>query len=246
MDKKEAITKLEDARDLILEAQYTIEGILPHVNILGVKKMEILEPVTDILKILSQLSMKGNINTDIPIEGMYKMLYHDYKKVCQEKKDLQKDVVALMSDKQWDLETASLNLKLMRAEREIEDLHKKLESKKEKISYLKAQKTDLRHKLKELGYNIQNVDEDNISSAGYVVSTLEATLWLFLNSNDYNTTILKAVNLGEDTDTVAACTGGLLGIYYGIDNIQDRWKQTLKRYDYIIDLCNKFDNIKNK
>lgn len=94
--------------------------------------------------------------------------------------------------------------------------------------------------------NIQNVDEDNISSAGYVVSTLEATLWLFLNSNDYNTTILKAVNLGEDTDTVAACTGGLLGIYYGIDNIQDRWKQTLKRYDYIIDLCNKFDNIKNK
>lgn len=165
MDKKEAITKLEDARDLILEAQYTIEGILPHVNILGVKKMEILEPVTDILKILSQLSMKGNINTDIPIEGMYKMLYHDYKKVCQEKKDLQKDVVALMSDKQWDLETASLNLKLMRAEREIEDLHKKLESKKEKISYLKAQKTDLRHKLKELGYNIQNVDEDSENEA---------------------------------------------------------------------------------
>ena len=93
------------------------------------------------------------------------MLYHDYKKVCQEKKDLQKDVVALMSDKQWDLETASLNLKLRRAEREIEDLHKKLESKKEKISYLKAQKTDLRHKLKELGYNIQNVDEDSENEA---------------------------------------------------------------------------------
>ncbi len=165
MDKKEAITKLEDARDLILEAQYMIEGILPHVNILGVKKMEILEPVTDILKILSQLSMNGNINTDIPIEGMYKMLYHDYKKLCQEKKDLQNDVVTLMSDKQWDMETASLNLKLMRAEREIENLHKKLESKKEKISYLKAQKTDLRHKLKELGYNIQNVDEDSENEA---------------------------------------------------------------------------------
>jgi hypothetical protein len=165
MDKREAIRRLEDAKDLIIEAQYMIEGILPHVNILGVKKMEILEPVTDILKILSQLSMKGNINTDIPIEGMYKMLYHDYKKVCQEKKDLQKDVVALMSDKQWDLETASLNLKLMRAEREIEDLHKILESKKERISYLKAQKTDLRHKLKGLGYNIQNVDEDSENEA---------------------------------------------------------------------------------
>lgn len=94
--------------------------------------------------------------------------------------------------------------------------------------------------------NIHVVDEENISSSGYVVSTLEATLWLFLNSNDYNTTILKAVNLGEDTDTVTACTGGLLGIYYGIDNIKETWKQTLKRYDYIIDLCDRFDNIKNK
>ncbi len=94
--------------------------------------------------------------------------------------------------------------------------------------------------------NIQNVDEENISSSGYVVSTLEATLWLFLNSNDYNTTILKAVNLGEDTDTVAACTGGMLGIYYGIESIKDSWKQTLKRYDYIISLCNEFDKIINK
>lgn len=89
--------------------------------------------------------------------------------------------------------------------------------------------------------NIQNIEEQNISSSGYVVSTLEATLWLFLNSNDYNDTILKSVNLGEDTDTVAACTGGLLGIYYGIDNIKNTWKQTLKRYDYITNLCDKFD-----
>lgn len=89
--------------------------------------------------------------------------------------------------------------------------------------------------------NIQNVDEENISSNGYVVSTLEATLWLFLNSNDYNTTILKSVNLGEDTDTVAACTGGILGIYYGIESIKDTWKQYLKKYDYIVNLCDKFD-----
>ena len=89
--------------------------------------------------------------------------------------------------------------------------------------------------------NIQNFDEENISSSGYVVSTLEAAMWLFLNSNDYNNTILRAVNLGEDTDTVAACTGGLLGIYYGIENIKSSWKQNLKRYDYIVELCDKFD-----
>lgn len=89
--------------------------------------------------------------------------------------------------------------------------------------------------------DISSKSEDDISSSGYVVSTLEAVMWLFLNSNDYNTTILKAVNLGHDTDTVAAITGGLLGIYYGIENIKSEWKQTLKRYDYILDLCNRFD-----
>lgn len=83
---------------------------------------------------------------------------------------------------------------------------------------------------------------NEISSSGYVVSTLEAVMWLFLNSNDYNTIILKAVNLGEDTDTVAAITGGLLGIYYGIYSIKNSWKKSLKRYDYIVDLCNKFDD----
>ena len=88
--------------------------------------------------------------------------------------------------------------------------------------------------------DISKFELDEISSSGYVVSTLEAAMWLFLNANDYKTTILKAVNLGDDTDTVAAITGGLLGIYYGIDSIKDNWKQTLKRYDYIVDLCNNF------
>ncbi len=89
--------------------------------------------------------------------------------------------------------------------------------------------------------NIMEVSEENISSSGYVVSTLEAVMWLFLNSNDYNTTILKAVNLGDDTDTVAAITGGLLGMYYGRISINSNWKVKLKRVRYIMDLCKKFE-----
>lgn len=89
--------------------------------------------------------------------------------------------------------------------------------------------------------NIQEVKEEDISSSGYVVSTLEATLWLFLNYNDYNNTILKAVNLGNDTDTIAACAGGLAGIYYGVDDIKQKWKDDLLRYYYIVDFCNRFD-----
>lgn len=68
-------------------------------------------------------------------------------------------------------------------------------------------------------------------------------MWLFLNSKDYENTILKAVNLGEDTDTIGTCTGGLLGLYYGLEGIRESWKVDLKRYDYIIELCNKFDEV---
>ena len=93
---------------------------------------------------------------------------------------------------------------------------------------------------------IYELKEDNISSSGYVVSTLEASLWLFLNSNDYNETILKAVNLGDDTDTVAACTGGLLGIYYGIDNIREEWIYTLKNIKLIYELCDKYNKVRNE
>ena len=89
--------------------------------------------------------------------------------------------------------------------------------------------------------NIAELTEDDISSSGYVVSTLEAVMWLFLNSDEYNNTVLKAINLGDDTDTIAAITGGLLGIYYEFDSIKESWKQKLKRYDYIIQLCDDFD-----
>ena len=116
----------------------------------------------------------------------------------------------------------------------------------QKIDYKMFSDYSLNKYSRILRDNIQDADEDNISSSGYVVSTLEATMWLFLNSNDYNTTILKAVNLGEDTDTVAACVGGLLGIYYGIESIRDSWKQNLKKYEYISSLCDSFDKAINE
>lgn len=86
-----------------------------------------------------------------------------------------------------------------------------------------------KHKLKE------------IKSTGYVVDTLEAVIWVLLNTKSYNEAVIGAVNLGDDTDTVGACTGGLAGIYYGMDNIKNEWKRDLLKYDYIIELCNKFD-----
>ena len=48
-----------------------------------------------------------------------------------------------------------------------------------------------------------------------MVDTLEAALWCLLNTSSYSEAILKAVNLGNDTDTIAAVTGGVAGIFYG-------------------------------
>lgn len=95
---------------------------------------------------------------------------------------------------------------------------------------------------KVLKNNIVEYDEDKIFSSGYVLHSLEASLWCFLNSNSYKETVLKAVNLGEDTDTTAAIAGGLAGIYYGIDNIPKIWIEEIARKEDIEELGQKLSS----
>ena len=80
---------------------------------------------------------------------------------------------------------------------------------------------------------------DNISSSGYVVDTLEAAVWCLLNTNSYSECVLKAVNLGEDTDTVGAVAGALAGALYGYDAIPEEWRNTLIKRDEIEALVEK-------
>lgn len=84
-----------------------------------------------------------------------------------------------------------------------------------------------------------NLKEDNINSSGYVVDTLEAAIWCFLNTDNYKDCVLKAVNLGEDTDTIGAVAGGLAGIYYGINAIPKEWIECLPKKEWIIKLIEK-------
>ena len=71
------------------------------------------------------------------------------------------------------------------------------------------------------------------------MNTLEAALWCLLTTNSYKECVLKAVNLGEDTDTVAAIAGGLAGALYGYDSIPQEWKDILIKRDYLESLCEK-------
>ena len=89
--------------------------------------------------------------------------------------------------------------------------------------------------------DISEYHEDSISSGGYVLHSLEASLWCFLNSENYTEAVLKAVNLGEDTDTTGAITGGIAGIYYGFENIPKEWIDVLARKEDIEKLCEKLN-----
>jgi len=90
--------------------------------------------------------------------------------------------------------------------------------------------------------DISTQDRFNIKGTGYVLRSLEAAFWCLLNSESYEEAVLKAVNLGVDTDTTAAITGGLAGIYYGYDQIPETWKFQLARFEDIEKLIVRFEN----
>lgn len=79
--------------------------------------------------------------------------------------------------------------------------------------------------------------EDEIKSSGYVVDTLEAAVWCLLTTDSYRDCVLKAVNLGGDTDTVAAVAGGLAGALYGYEGIPQAWRETLIKREWIEEMC---------
>ena len=82
--------------------------------------------------------------------------------------------------------------------------------------------------------------EDKIRSTGYVVDTLEAAVWSLLVTDTFESALLKAVNLGHDSDTVAAVAGGLAGLGYGFGGIRGipmKWVQAIKKREWIEDLC---------
>jgi ADP-ribosyl-[dinitrogen reductase] hydrolase len=87
---------------------------------------------------------------------------------------------------------------------------------------------------------IYELDEEEIYSTAYVLHTLEASIWSFLNTNTYEEAILKAINLGHDTDTTGSVTGAMAGIFYGEKAINDNFKNTILRTEDISNLAERF------
>lgn len=89
--------------------------------------------------------------------------------------------------------------------------------------------------------NVYEFPLTTIESSGYVIHTLEASLTCFLTTSSFSEAVLKAVNLGEDTDTTGAVTGALAGAMYGYNSIPKQWLKELPKFKEIKVLCEKLE-----
>jgi len=82
---------------------------------------------------------------------------------------------------------------------------------------------------------------DNIKSSGYIVDTLECSMWIFMNAQHYKEAIIASTNIGGDTDTIGAIVGSMAGIYYGFESIPSNWLDKVQRKDYLIEIVDRFE-----
>ena len=80
-------------------------------------------------------------------------------------------------------------------------------------------------------------EEKDIKSSGYVVDSLEAAIWSLITTDSMEKALLKAVNLGADTDTVGAIAGGLAGLHYGYESVPVEWRKVIVKGEEILLMC---------
>lgn len=70
----------------------------------------------------------------------------------------------------------------------------------------------------------------------HVVQSVPAAFACFVFSSNYENTVMNAIKLGGDTDTVAAMAGALAGSHYGYEAIPEKLRQPLERASFIRDI----------
>ena len=80
---------------------------------------------------------------------------------------------------------------------------------------------------------IRGKREMELPAFGKAVNTWNIAVWSLLNTGNYRDCVLKAVNLGQDTDTNAAVAGSLAGFLYGCESIPAEWIKTLQNRNLI-------------
>lgn len=101
---------------------------------------------------------------------------------------------------------------------------------------------NLTTEMKEIIVGALSKKETDISTSGFVVDSLEAAIFAFLNTSSFIDGLYMIINMGQDTDTVGAIYGQIAGAYYGYKSIDEYYIKNLHDYDNISNLINKFVN----
>ncbi|MBI5966431.1 MAG: ADP-ribosylglycohydrolase family protein [Deltaproteobacteria bacterium] len=71
------------------------------------------------------------------------------------------------------------------------------------------------------------------------MNSVPAAIYSFLCNSDFESSVIYAVSLGGDADTIGAMTGAIAGACYGVDEITKRWMNRLENREYIKKLAEK-------
>lgn len=77
------------------------------------------------------------------------------------------------------------------------------------------------------------VTDASISSTNTTAGVLEAAFWAFATTDNFRDAVLRAANVGGNSDVVAAVCGQLAGAYYRASAIPAAWRNSLIRKDLI-------------
>jgi len=86
---------------------------------------------------------------------------------------------------------------------------------------------------------------DSIVSSGHAPATLEAASWAVATTGDFRSAVLRAINLGGDSDTVGAVAGQIAGSLYGYSAIPEGWLDCLAWHDHIVSRAEALWNLRS-
>lgn len=82
-------------------------------------------------------------------------------------------------------------------------------------------------------YKVGREYETDIKGSGFVIESLKAALWAFMTADNFEEAVLKAVNLGDDSDTTGAIAGQMAGAYWGYNAIPQTLIEGLAKKEMI-------------
>lgn len=116
----------------------------------------------------------------------------------------------------------------------------------DKAAAIDLDEVDINHdEIKVVMNRAKSQSQEQLNPSTYALDTIEVALWAFLNTDSFQEGMLKAVNMGGDSDAVGAVYGQLAGAFYGVDGIPQEWRDGLYDIDEIDSLAKRLANIKD-